>query len=74
MALDPSKITELVEQQIDALEGIYDDECEIGDVVVIVEVRGPHGSHARMRTTESRCHVNIGLLRMAEHSTLSGRG
>jgi hypothetical protein len=31
-----------------------------------VEVLGPHGSHVRVRTSELRPHVAIGLLRMAK--------
>src|ERR1700709_2561815 len=52
MALDQSKIGRVVAEQMEAIEGDYGDDCEIGDVCTIVEVVGPHRSHVRVRTTE----------------------
>lgn len=66
MALDQTKVGQVVAAQMEALEEAYGDDCEIGDVCTIVEVVGPHGSHVRVRTSELRPHVSIGLLRMAE--------
>jgi len=49
-----------------ALEIEYGEDCAIGDVCTIVEVIGPHGSDVRVRSSDLRLHVSIGLLRMAE--------
>ena len=40
MALDQSKIGRVVAEQMEAIEGDYGDDCEIGDVCTIVEVVG----------------------------------
>ena len=64
--LDQSKIGKVVAEQMEAIEADYGDECEIGDVCTIVEVIGPHGSDVRVRSSDLRPHVSIGLLRMAE--------
>jgi hypothetical protein len=66
MALDQRKVGKVIAEQMEALEEAYGEDCEIGDVCTIVEVLGPHGSHVRVRTSELRPHVAIGLLRMAE--------
>ena len=50
---------------MEALEEAYGEDCEISDVCTIVEVIGPHGSDVRVRSSELRPHVSIGLLRMA---------
>lgn len=74
MAIDQSKIGQLVTAQMEALEADYGDDCEIGDVCTIVEVVGPHGSHVRLRSGNPRGHVTLGLLRIAEQIVLSGMG
>jgi hypothetical protein len=66
MALDATKIGQVVAAQMEALERDYGEDCEIGDVCTIVEVRGPHGSHVRVRGSDMRPHIMIGLSRMAE--------
>ena len=66
MALDQSKVGQLVAEHMAALEAHYGEDCEIGDVCTIVEVIGPHGSDVRVRSSDLRPHVSIGLLRMAE--------
>lgn len=66
MALDQTKIGQVVTEQMAALELQYGEDCEIGDVCTIVEVIGPHGSTVRIRTSAERSHVAIGLLRVAE--------
>jgi hypothetical protein len=68
MAIDQSKMGQVVTAQMEALERDYGDDCQIGDVCTIVEVMGPHGSHVRVRTSEMRPHAAIGLIRMAEHA------
>ena len=79
MTLDQTKIGQVVAEQMEALEGDYDEDCEIGDVCAIVEVLGPHGSAVRVRGSDMRPHIMIGLLRMSESIFVSsvtdaGRG
>jgi hypothetical protein len=66
MALDATKIGRVVAAQMEALEQDYGEDCEIGDVCTIVEVLGPHGSHVRVRGSDMRPHIMIGLTRMSE--------
>ncbi len=66
MALDQTKMGRVVAEQMEALEADYDEDCEIGDVCAIVEVLGPHGSAVRVRGSDMRPHIMIGLLRMSE--------
>lgn len=66
MALDQTKMGQVVAEQMEALEGRFGDDCEVGDVCTIVEVVGPHGSSVSVRSSEARPHTTIGLLRMAE--------
>ncbi len=70
MALDQTKIGQVVTEQMTALELQYGEDCEIGDVCTIVEVLGPHGSAVRVRSTAARSHVAVGLLRVAEATML----
>jgi hypothetical protein len=70
MAMDATKIGNVVATQMEALEGRFGDDCEIGDVCTIVEVVGPHGSEVAMRSSDIRAHSLIGLLRLAEAMTL----
>lgn len=74
MSFDQSKIGRVVAAQMEALEGRYGEDCEIGNVCTIVEVIGPHGSDISVRSSEARPHTTIGLLRMAEAMMLSGIG
>jgi hypothetical protein len=57
---------------MEAIENDYGEDCEIGDVCTIVEVVGPHGSHVRVRSSDMRPHITIGLLRTSEAMFLSG--
>jgi hypothetical protein len=72
VSLDQSKIGSVVAKQMEALEADYGDDCEIGDVCTIVEVLGPHGSHLRVRSSDLRPHITIGLLRASEGMFLNG--
>jgi hypothetical protein len=73
MALDATKVGQVVAEQMEALESRFGDDCEIGDVCTIVEVLGPHGSQVAVRPgRDVRPHGLIGLLRMAEAMALSG--
>ncbi|HEX4116656.1 MAG TPA: hypothetical protein VHY18_12375 [Solirubrobacteraceae bacterium] len=74
MTFDQSKIGQVVAAQMEALEGRYGEECEIGNVCTIVEVLGPHGSDVSVRSNEARPHTTIGLLRMAEAMLLNRMG
>ena len=70
MAFDQSKVGQLVAEHMAALEAQYGEDCEIGDVVSIVEIIGPHGSTVRVRSSDPRSHVALGLLRVAEATLL----
>jgi len=72
MGLDQTKMGHVVAKQMEALEADYGDDCEIGDVCTIVEVIGPHGSHLRVRSSDMRPHITIGLLRASEGMFLGG--
>lgn len=68
--LDQSKIGRVVTEQMAALEDQYGEDCEIGDVCTIVEIVGPHGSTVRVRSSDARSHITLGLLRVAEATML----
>ena len=72
MPIDQSKMGQVVTAQMEALEADYGEDCQIGDVCTIVEVVGPHGSHVRVRTSDMRPHITIGLLRASEGMFLAG--
>jgi hypothetical protein len=74
VALDQSKVGQHIAQQMEAIEADYGDDCEVGDICTIVEVRGPHGSHVRMRSTASSPHSTLGLLKLAEQVALANFG
>jgi len=74
VALDQSKVGQHVAQQMEAIEADYGEESEIGDICTIVEIRGPHGSHVRMRSTASSPHSTLGLLKLAEQVALANFG
>lgn len=71
MALDQQKVGQLVAEHMAALEAHYGDDCEIGDVCSIVEIIGPHGSTVRVRSSDPRSHIAVGLLRVAEATLLA---
>ena len=71
MSLDATKIGTVVAEQMEALEGRFGDDCQIGDVCTIVEVLGPHGSSVAVRPgADVRPHGLVGLLRIAERVAL----
>lgn len=74
MALDQTKVGKVVAEQMEAIEGDYGEESQIGDVVTIVEVVGPHGSHIRVRSSDMRPHSELGMLKMAEQAMLGNLG
>jgi hypothetical protein len=74
VAIDQSKIGQVVAEQMEAVERDYGDDCEIGDVCTVVEVLGPHGSHVRVRNSSGRPHIGVGLLHVAEALLLGSMG
>jgi len=74
VVVDQTKIGQVVAEQMEALEADYGDDCEIGDVCMVVEIIGPHGSTVRVRSSDSRSHVALGLLRVAEATMLGTYG
>ena len=74
VGLDQSKVGQHVASQMEAIEADYGEESEIGDICTIVEIRGPHGSHVRMRSTASAPHATLGLLKLAEQVALANFG
>jgi len=74
VALDQSKVGQHIASQMEAIEADYGDDSEIGDICTIVEIRGPHGSHVRMRSTASSPHSTLGLLKLAEQVALANFG
>jgi hypothetical protein len=71
MALDATKIGEVVAEQMEALEADYGEGFEIGDVCTIVEVMGDDTSHVRVRGSDMRPHIMVGLLRLSENMFLN---
>jgi hypothetical protein len=74
MALDQSKVGKHIAQQMEAIEADYGEDSEIGDICTIIEVKGPHGSHVRMRSTAASAYSTLGLLKIAERIALSNYG
>jgi predicted homoserine dehydrogenase-like protein len=65
MTMDQSKLGQVVAEQMEAIEEDHGEECEIGDVCVIVEVLCPDESTVRVRSSDRRPHIRIGLLMQA---------
>jgi hypothetical protein len=72
MAFDQRKVGRLTTELVDRLDDEYGEDCEIGDLVLITEILGPHGSAVTLQLSQPRKHVNLGLLAMAER-VLDGR-
>jgi hypothetical protein len=66
MPFDQTKVGQLTADLMESMEQRYSDDSEIGDVLLIVEVVGPHGSEITSQSSSARRHVNLGLLSMAE--------
>ncbi len=47
---------------------------EVGVICTTIEIRGPHGSHVRMRSTASSPHSTLGLLKLVEQVALANFG
>jgi hypothetical protein len=80
MALDQSRLGNLVTEQMEAIEHDYGDaeECEIGAVITIVQVLSRDGeevtSDVRMRNNVGDPYVVLGLMRAAEQTVINGFG
>jgi len=72
MTMDQSKLGRVVAEQMEAIEEDHGEECEIGDVCVIVEVLCPENSTVRVRSSDQRPHIRLGLLTQALKMELSG--
>lgn len=65
MAIDQKRLGTVVQAQMEAIEEAHGDECQIGDVVVIVEVICPDAYDIRVRCSDGRPHIALGLLETA---------
>lgn len=65
MPIDQSRLGNVVQAQMEAIEANHGEECEIGEVVVIVEILCPEEHDIRVRCSDSRPHVAFGLLEAA---------
>ena len=74
MSIDQARVGAHIAAQMEAIERDYGDDCQIGDICTVVEVLGPHGSHVRVRPSDARPHVGVGLLRWAEMTLLQMGG
>lgn len=75
MAVDQSKVGAHMAEQMEAIEEAFGEKegnYEIGDICTIVEVRGEGVSEVRVRPNTSSPHGLLGLLKMAELTTLGG--
>src|SRR5205814_5343535 len=74
MSIDQARVGGHIAPQMEAIERDDGDDCQIGDICTVVEVLGPHGSHVRVRPSDARPHVGVGLLRWAEMTLLQMGG
>jgi hypothetical protein len=73
MPIDQSKLGVAVQEQMEAIELDHEeDECELGDVIVVVEVLCPESETREVRTRSSptSAHARIGLLAQALRNEL----
>jgi hypothetical protein len=70
MAFDQTKVGQLTAALMDRLDNDFGEDCELGDLLLIAEVLGPHGSTITMQFSEPRRHVNVGLLTVAQNALL----
>ena len=63
MPIDQTKLGVVVQEQMEAIEEDHpDEECEIGSVVVVVEVHCPESREVRVRSFPPDRHARLGLL------------
>lgn len=68
MGFDQTKIGQLTASLMEQLDEQYDEDCEFGDLLIIAEVLGAHGSSVYFHGTNPRTHINLGLVRFADKS------
>jgi hypothetical protein len=68
MGFDQTKIGQLTASLMEQLDEQYDEECGFGDVLLLAEVVGPHGSSVHFHGSNPSAHVNLGLVRFADKS------
>jgi hypothetical protein len=74
MPIDQTKLGTVVQEQMEAIEEAHQEEdCELGDVIVLVEVLCPHKDQreVRVRSSPMSPHARSGLLAEAL-KTVSG--
>jgi hypothetical protein len=75
MPLDQSKLGNVVQQQMEAIEADHGDAGEIGDIVVIVQVIRPDQGLLEIRvrgTDEMLPNARVGLIAQALRNELLG--
>lgn len=72
MSIDQTKLGSVVAAQMEAIEGDHEgEECELGDIVVVVEVLCPESREVRVRSSSGSHHARIGLLAQALRNELA---
>ncbi|MFI4985755.1 MAG: hypothetical protein ACHQAV_07220 [Solirubrobacterales bacterium] len=68
MAIDQKRLGEHVAAQMEAIEADHgeDSDAEIGTIVTIVEVVGSQGAAVRVRPSDPRPWITLGILKWAE--------
>lgn len=80
MAIDQSKIGQVVTAQMEAIEDEYGDapDAEVEAVITIVQIVSGHGdgvaSEIRMRCNVEDPYLTLGLMRAAEQTVIQGFG
>jgi hypothetical protein len=73
LAFDQRKIGTLTAELMDALESEYGEDAQIGAIALVVEITSPErGSEVATKFSDSRRHVNLGLLEIARTAITQG--
>jgi hypothetical protein len=71
MPIDQTKLGSVVAEQMEAIEADHQGEdCELGDVIIVVEVICPESREVRVRSNPTSQHARIGLLAQALRNEL----
>jgi len=71
MPTDQTKLGSVVAEQMEAIEQDHaGEDCELGDVIVVVEVLCPDSREVRVRSNPASHHARIGLLTQALRNEL----
>jgi len=72
MPIDQTKLGTIVQEQMEAIEADHpDEECELGNVAVVVEIRCPESREVRVRSAPPDRHARLGILLDALNAELS---